>query len=208
MPTNNDWSDCHALLEMALDTIEERCTGWLERWAELMTIAPVMRDYPPARWSSAVSPFAKEMHQALDGALRCDGDARLQRLTWICKALECKAKHQDHFLVMVEQLRVVTQQLAAAREKLEPDVSDPIVALRDGLAVFDVITVKTELRELLRPDQYQYQSTRTNDNLALQQFAAILAGVDFEIWELKAPVAVCGAVSMRHPERDSWFKDE
>lgn len=55
---------------------------------------------------------------------------------------------------MVEQLRVVTQQLAAGRGRLEPDVSDPIVALRDGLSSFDVITVKTELRELLRPDQY------------------------------------------------------
>lgn len=54
-------------------------------------------------------------------------------------------------------------------------------------------------------DQYQYQRTRTNDNLALQQFAAVLKGADFEIWELKAAAAVCGAVSMRHPERDTWF---
>lgn len=85
----NDWSDCHALLEMALDTIEERCSGWFERWTELMTIAPFTKEYPPARWATAVSPFAKEMHQALDGALRCDGDERLHRLAWICKALEC-----------------------------------------------------------------------------------------------------------------------
>jgi hypothetical protein len=204
----DDWQDCNLLLTMALDSIEERRDAWRKHFEDLVEIARRTDTLPNHRKWPTCSPFAAEMHHALAMALRNDPERRGERLSHIGAALACKAAHQDTFLAMVDELAEAARELAARRPNgmLEPDAADPIVGLRDGLLYFNVIQVKTEMRELLRDDQYAYQATKTNDHPTIVRFGAFLAGPDFATWQLSAPAAGCGAIAKGHPERFTWFR--
>jgi hypothetical protein len=207
----DDWGACHALLEEVLDRVEERAGFPNSLISDLIFMATTAEPSPlTKRWTGAPGTFATEVHRELDGAMRCSpGDARAERLAGIAAAIGCKARHQDRFLEMVEELAVATRALAAKRGgRLEADAADPIVALRDALLNFNVLIAKLELRELLRPDQYIYQNTRTNDDPTLMAFGEYLALADFARWDISdIPLAKCGSVAQGHPERFTWFRE-
>ena len=197
------WDTCHALLDMALDALEER-RPFQPLIAELAT-AIASAEYPTKRWPPSGTLFSRELHHQLDMALRNDGD---QRLAWITAALICKQTHQDAFAAMAEELREATQELADDHHGLDPDTADPLATLYDALAQFQPRLAKTELRELLRDDKYHFQRVDTRGNRTLIAIREYVDQAAFDAWAPTGPAARSGATAQGHPERDTWYRDD
>lgn len=205
----DDWGWYHAKLDEALDTIESRDPAWPDMLAVIALRARDLREYPNTRWKGTGTDFAVETHHDLDRALRQDPEIRDRILDDIARRCAVKWRHQDAFAAMVDELAVATRALRVeSGGHLEPDVADPIVALRDALAGFSPRLAKVYLRELLRADKYYYQATDTRGNPTLLRFQAALDGPDFAQWVLDTDAASCGAIAQGHPERDTWYLED
>ena len=203
------WREAHALLEIVLDEVEAHATGWPVRFAELVAIVVPLRRPPAVRWKLARTGFARDAHHLIDMALRQDADIVAANVARLGAMLENKFAYQDALAAFVEPLKVVVQELAArAKGRLDPDTSDPLVTLRDALLQFDPREAKAMLRELLRPDKYRFQQTKTNDNETLLALQRYLDEPQFDIWKLDNPAAVSGVVAAGHPDRDTWWRDD
>jgi hypothetical protein len=202
--------DCHALLEVVLDAIEERSgNGWALLADDLGDLARSVTTYPTERWTARGTLFATEIHHQLDMALRCDAAARENALASVRAALTAKATHQDWLagasVLLAEEVRRWVNERGAA---LDPDTADPIASLHDALIYFHPRFAKIMLRELLRPDQYAFQRVRTAGNPVLVRIAEYLDGPDFAAWKLDTGPATCGAVAHGHPERNTWYLED
>lgn len=197
------WGHCHALLEQVLDMVEAGDPGWQTVLAHLELAALEHADYPSKRWSAGAG-FGLAEHRALDSALRCDGVERSKRLDGIRWRVTAKFRHQVELTAYVPRLAEACRALG----KLEADVADPLVALRDALLTFDVVLAKTELRELLRQDKYHFQRTDTRGHPLLTEIWSRLTAPEFDLWPLETELATCGAVAQGHPERFTWFLDD
>jgi hypothetical protein len=203
------WHDCHALLDMTLDLIDERREFPDHHCGALAKAAYAMTDYPAQRWTPAGTLFAREVHHMLDGALRCDGAARAVRVAAIVAALQCKHEHQDAFQEMAAHLRTATVAFAAAHhDRLDPDTADPLASLYDALTQFQPRLAKIAVRELLRRDKYMFQRVVTNDDPTLMAIGAYLARDAFAAWEPIGELASCGATAQGHPARYTWYLDD
>jgi len=200
------WDTCHALLDMTLDALEER-HPFQPAFADLADAILACTEYPTKRWTPSGALFSRELHHQLDMTLRNDGEQRRAYVAWIGLALHCKHDHQDAFTAMAEDLREATRELADDYHGLDPDTADPLATLYDALVQFQPRLVKTELRELLREDKYQFQRVDTRGNRTLIMIREYLDHPMFDVWAPTGPAAKSGATAQGHPERDTWYRD-